>query len=40
MWDRAMLLLLLMSKEAGYVFKLGGCLDNLEAKNSVRKGIQ
>lgn len=34
------LLLLLMPRGAGYVFKLGGYLDNLEANTSLRKGIQ
>lgn len=28
------------AQRAGYVFKLGGYLDNLEAKTSLRKGIQ
>lgn len=37
-WGRGLVLwLLLPPREAGGVFKLGRCLDNLEAKTSLRK---
>lgn len=32
-------LLLLLPREAGVGFKLGGCLDNLEARTFLGKGI-
>lgn len=39
-WGRGLVLwLLLLPREAGDVFKQGGCLDNLEAKTSLRKGM-
>lgn len=39
-WGRGLVLwLLLPPREAGDVFKLGGCLDNPEAKTSLRKDM-